>query len=68
MKGSHLSVIQQSQNMKGNDSTVHSKTKHKDKSCSLKNIKRQTPRPEWVVWNVFVICAHWRGSKHVGNI
>jgi len=35
--------------MKGNDSTVQGKTKHTtnhtDKSCNLKNIKRQTQGP-----------------------
>jgi len=36
LEGTHLSLLHQCQNMKGNDSTVQSKTKHADKSCNLK--------------------------------
>ena len=41
----HLSLLHQCQNIKGNDSTVQGKTKHTDKSCNLKNTKRQTQDP-----------------------
>jgi len=46
-KGAHLSLLRQCQNMKRNDSTVQGKTKHTptEKSCNLKNTKRQTHCP-----------------------
>jgi len=45
LKGAHLSLLGQRQNMKGNDSTVQGKTKQKDKSCNLKKHKKTTQGP-----------------------
>ena len=57
VKGAHLRLLHQHQNIKGNNSTVQGKTKTymntKIYHTTLKHTKKTNPRPNQVVWTDF---------------